>query len=872
MHNLKIPHKNKSLSLFHINACSLNKIFDDLQHLLSSTKKVFDIIAVSDTRITKEVSLLNNLNLNHYSFEFTPTETSAGGTLLYIANHLSYKCRNDLNIYKKNELEYTFIEIVNPKKSNIIVGVIYRHPSMDLADFNSNYLNKLLENISKEQKSVYLLGDFNVNLLNYNEHNQTNEFLDSLASNSFIPLILQPTRITSHSNTLIDNIFSNVIELDIISGNLTATISDHLPQFAIIPNIFSNISGNKYNIYERDWSKFDRENFILDYFSVDWEDLLKIDKLNADNSTKIYLDAINMLLDTYAPLKRINKYKMKFKSKPWITLGLQKSISVKNKLFVNFINKKGQILKEEFHTNYKKYRNLLSTLMRRSKQAYFDKYFEANWSNIKNTWKGIKSPITLKFVASNVPTVLSLDNGDTITNPYDIANTFNNYFASIAETTKKNIKYSHKHFSDYLANENGNSIFLQPTDKEEIANIISSLNSNKASGPNSIPYRILLLLKNEISKQLAELFNLSFMTGVFSLVLKTAKVVPVFKKDSKLDYSNYRPISLLSNVEKILEKLMYNRLYTFLNSNNIIYSLQFGFRQQYSTSQALVNITENIRKALDGGNIGCGIFVDLQKAFDTVDHQILLTKLNHYGICGVSNDWFKSYLSNRNQYVSINGFDSGLAAINCGVPQGSVLGPLLFILYINDLNHTIKFCKVYLFADDTNLLCMSNSIKKLNKLVNADIKHLVHWLNANKISLNVKKTEMVIFKSKQKKFEGDLKIKLCGKRLYPSESVKYLGVKIDTNLNWEHHVNDLSIKLNRANALLFKMRKFVSLKILRSIYFAIFDSYLSYCCLVWAQNSSTIQRIVILQKKAVELLIFNQGIPIPVPSSSKTPS
>ena len=234
--------------------------------------------------------------------------------------------------------------------------------------------------------------------------------------------------------------------------------------------------------------------------------------------------------------------------------------------------------------------------------------------------------------------------------------------------------------------------------------------------------------------------------------------------------------------------------------------MQYGFRQQYSTSHALVNITENIRKALDGGNIGCGVFVDLQKAFDTVDHQILLTKLNHYGIRGVSNDWFKSYLSNRNQYVSINGFDSGLAAINCGVHQGSVLGPLLFLLYINDLNHTIKFCKVHHFADDTNLLCMSNSIKKLNKLVNADLKNLVHWLNANKISLNVKKNEMVIFKSKQKKFEGDLKIKLCGKRLYLSESVKYLGVKIDTNLNWEHYVNDLSIKLNRANALLFKMR------------------------------------------------------------------
>ena len=201
--------------------------------------------------------------------------------------------------------------------------------------------------------------------------------------------------------------------------------------------MFGNISGNKSNIYERDWCKCDRENFTLDYFSVDWEDLLKIDKLNVDNSTKIYLDKINMLLDSYAPLKKINKYKLKFKSNTSITLGLQKSISVKNKLLTNFINKKDPILKEKFHTNYKKYRNLLSTLMKKSKQAYYDKYFKGNWNNIKNTWKGIKSLISLKTAASNVPTVLSLDNGDTITNPYDIANTFNNYSASIAETTKR---------------------------------------------------------------------------------------------------------------------------------------------------------------------------------------------------------------------------------------------------------------------------------------------------------------------------------------------------------------------------------------------------------------------------------------------------
>ena len=179
----------------------------------------------------KKTSLTSNISLNNYSFECTPTESTAGGTLLYIANHLSYKSCNDLNLYKTNQLESTFIEILNSKKSNIFVGCLYKHPVMDNTDFNKNYLNPILDKSSKENKQVFLLGDFNIDLLNYNDHQPTNEFLDSLASNSFLPYILQPARLTDHSKILIDNIFSNVISHEVNSGNITATISDHLPQF-----------------------------------------------------------------------------------------------------------------------------------------------------------------------------------------------------------------------------------------------------------------------------------------------------------------------------------------------------------------------------------------------------------------------------------------------------------------------------------------------------------------------------------------------------------------------------------------------------------------------------------------------------------------
>ena len=240
---------------------------------------------------------------------------------------------------------------------------------------------------------------------------------------------------------------------------------------------------------------------------------------------------------------------------------------------------------------------------------------------------------------------------------------------------------------------------------------------------------------------------------------------------------------------------MYNRIYKFLDKNNI-YSLQFGFWPHHSTSYALLNLTEAIMKSLDDGNFACGIFVDLLKAFDTVDHSILLSKLCHYDICGLANKWFESYLANRKQFVSINGFESSTSSITCGVPQGSVLGPLLFLIYINDLHVAIKHLKVHHFAADTNLLMINKSLKRSNKLLNNDLKNLTNWLNANKISLNVPKTELIIFKAKRKPLDFNMKIKLNGKRLYPTDSVRYLGVETDSKLNWNSHVNSIATKLN----------------------------------------------------------------------------
>ena len=250
----------------------------------------------------------------------------------------------------------------------------------------------------------------------------------------------------------------------------------------------------------------------------------------------------------------------------------------------------------------------------------------------------------------------------------------------------------------------------------------------------------------------------------------------------------------------------------------------------------------------------------MQKASDTVDHKILLHKLEYYGTRCVCNDWFKSYFSDRKQFVSINGYNSDLMPVDFGVPQSSALRPLLLLIYINDLHKAIKYCKVHHFADDTNLFHTSKSVKNLNKLVNRDIKQLNSWLSANKIFLNVEKTELVIFKSPKKVLLDEININVSGKRLHPSNSIKYLSVKIDRFLHWHDQVNSISVKLNRANALLLKMRNYVNMKTLRNTYSAIFDSHLSYSCIAWAQNINTVRRLIIIQKNALPIMNFKDQL------------
>ena len=702
-----------------------------------------------------------------------------------------------------------------------------------------------------------------MNLLHLDKDSEIEKYFDTFTSNQFMPLITCPTRFGKSSKTLIDNIFFNQFSNDIVSGNFTVGISDHVPQFAIIQNTPSATPKTK-NLTKkvRKYKQIDCSKFNQDLNSIDWT----IGNEDVNQYGSNFINVFNQILEIHAPIKEIKltKTKIKQKTKPWINNDILKQIKTKDKLYVKYIKETNIINKQNFFNEYKTKKNDITKLIRISKKSYYNEYFEKNSQNIKKLWSGINQIINKTKNKDSSPVCIEIDtdgNTQTITEPKQIAQEFNSHYTTVADKILQKRKFpGKKEFHTYLKNSNSKSFMTKPTTPAEIEDIISKIDTSKSVGPNSIPNQLIQSISKSISTPLANMFNNSFTNGVCPEFLKISTIIPIYKKDSKLKVSNYRPISLLSNINKILEKLMFQRLYTFLEENKCIYNLQFGFRQRHSTNHALLSMTQEIKDTIDKGNLAIGVFVDFQKAFDTVNHHILLRKLEHYGVRGLANNWFKSYLTKRKQCVSISGITSETSYINHGVPQGSVLGPLLFLIYINDLHTCIRHSTVRHFAADTNLLYTTDKTKYRNRNIvnnlNQDLKSLNHWLLANKISLNSTKTELIFFRHKKTPIPN-VKIKLNGVKLVGSSDVKYVGITFDEHLTFNNHIKLMNAKLKRANNLLAISRHYVSKDLLLQIYYGQFYSHLNYGCQLWGQNPNQTNQTFTLQKKAIRLIGFS---------------
>ena len=807
--DINVHSSTKGLKLFHLNIRSLHAKFDEVRDILLSCKKV-DIFGFTETFLTDtdttsyEIPGFTLITRNR-------TSGSGGGVCVYIRDGINFELREDLHC---DNVEGIFIEILSKKSKHFIVAFIYKPPetSKHLSRNFDQILSEKLQTITKEKKECIILGDLNVN---YNKIDHQKVIKKHFIDNGFEQLIKSCTRITSESETLIDVVLGNTPNNISHTGVITANLSDH--SIITCTRKMNNIRYQPSTITFRDFSKYNTDTINNELLSSDWESVYNSisPELAYTNFTSILLNVLNR----NAPF--VSK-RIKGKPSPWLTTETKQSMNARDSLL-----RKAQKSKNEADwTAYRRARNFVTNLINRTKRTFFKDNLKESKKDPNKFWKLIKKVFPVKQTSTISSKSFDVD-GEQITDKKSIADGFCHFFTNVASKLKS-VAFPLKNFVwSFHRSTNSSPVFdFEPVSEIEVLKYLRNLKRKCATGIDNIPSCFLKDVAFVIAKPLTYIVNISLKNGTLPNELKKARVNPIYKSGSRKSFDNYRPISVLPILSKIFEKCVYRQLVNHLENNNLLSKFQFGFRSRRSTEIAATFFTDHIRSAMDEGKYTGAIYIDLGKAFDTISHSILLKTLQNYGISGRSNEWLTDYLFCRSQQVSFLGTLSSPQSIFCGVPQGSILGPLLFIVYFDDAANTIVNSKILMYADDTVLFCSHKDINTVQQCLEDDFRLLSHWLNDNELIVNSKKgkTEVMVFGThpRLKKLQNDpIRIEHCGNMINSTTSYKYLGIQLTPSLNMTSHITDSIKKASTRIRLLRKTRSFMDTETANLVYQAL---------------------------------------------------
>ena len=690
-----------------------------------------------------------------------------GGLITYIHDDFAFKELNDMIPISSTStlFESLFVEIwkKNSHYQKYIIGNIYRLPVYVADDLNVfiNEFTDLLIVLRARSKSVFLCGYYNIDLLKINANDNFNIFYENVISSSFIPSITLPTRICDTTNTLIDNIYTNSVDKICTSGILIRPISDHQMYFCMINSNTCHSEQTKKFIEVEVCDHESIQSFVTEISNANIYD--KVQKNLNTNPNHNYEILLKHLLNAklkHIPKKVKNFNKRRHSKEKWMTKELLQEIVTKNKMYVTWkTTSVDHINYEQIKQRFKSYEKIVKKNIKEAKQRYFDQIFTAYKNDMKKTWKTINETLNRNKKNSNVASIF-YHNGNVLSNAKDIANAFNVYFANIGKNLASEIEQNITDNADYTQYVSTplteTKLQFKCITDNDTQRAIDKLENKSSSGHDGISNKLLKLLKIELSKSLTLIINQMITTGIFSDSFKISKITPLFKKGDVSMLSNYRPISLLPTISKIFERILYNQLYDYFNSNNLLAEEQYGFRTNHSTEYAAVKLVDNVSKEMELGNTPTALYIDLSKAFDTLLFDILLYKLNYYGIKDNAFKLLKNYLTNRRQYVVYNSQNSETLDISTGVPQGSILGPLYFSICINDLITVSNKLKFIIYADDATIYFNLEDFDPYNleRDINNELEKITLWLKMNKLSLNVQKTKLMIFHRRQKQINN----------------------------------------------------------------------------------------------------------------------